>query len=205
MRFILCILLTLASAQSQASQEIKSQGACSPNIIENKGEVKFTCLAKLDAATVNKLNQVLNDVFARGSQSSEVSAKLDEILNFIHHEAPREINETQMKDFLRMVGTGAKGSAEVFLVGSDPESFRFSRAIGDLLTSGGWTITYKQGIVVNGDPSGVLLTPRDIHDKNAILLQQSLEAIGVRTPGQAGDEKQEPAIILRVGPKPLAQ
>jgi hypothetical protein len=194
------ILVTCGYAHSQ-TPSVKSQGACSPNIIENKGEIRFTCQATLDAATLAKLNQVLNEVLSKGNQSSDVSAKLDEILAFIR---PRLLDESQTQSFLNALRTGQKGAIRLLVVASDAETFAFSRQIGGLLIAAGWTVDYETGIIVNGDPSGIVLSVTNQQDPSAFLLQNSLKLVGVAAPGLV-EPKQDVPIILRIGGKPLPQ
>ncbi|MFZ0979147.1 MAG: hypothetical protein WAN23_07050, partial [Candidatus Acidiferrales bacterium] len=141
---------------------------------------------------------------SKGAQSADVSRKLDEILDFIHKAAPRSINDAQKQDFLKAAGTNDKGSVRLLLVGSDLESFAYSRQIGALLTAGGWQIEYRQGTVVNGDPSGIRISVLDAKNPSAVLLQQALKLIGIDAAGTI-EPQQEVPIVLQVGPKPLAQ
>lgn len=201
---VLVFAVLLGSTAYSQTIDSSTQGTCSPDIIENKGEVRFTCQAVLDPTTAKKLNQVLNELLLKGKQSSNISAKLDEILAFIHKQAPRSFTDTQRQNFLNAVGTVDKGAIRIFLVGSDSESFTFSRQVGDMLTAGGWHVEYRQGIVVNADPSGIKMSVINQNVPYGAILQQALKLVGVDAPAVLAPTQDVPT-VLQIGPKPMTQ
>ncbi|HVO81932.1 MAG TPA: hypothetical protein VMT28_14445 [Terriglobales bacterium] len=69
--------------------QVKSQGACSPNIVQNTGQVRFTCSGLVDAKTVSKINDILNELLKRRGDEQKVVSKLDEVLQFVRHQEGR--------------------------------------------------------------------------------------------------------------------
>lgn len=93
---LVAALFTCASAQKQQS-DIKTEGTCSPNIVENKGQVRFTCNGVIDAKTAQKIVAILNELLRKQNDPAAVSAKLDEILAFIHRQAEQSAEEERNK------------------------------------------------------------------------------------------------------------
>ena len=60
----LLLLVVCVSPCCFTNTKCRVAGSVQPNVVENKGEVNFTCQVALDSATVRKLNQVLNEVLS---------------------------------------------------------------------------------------------------------------------------------------------
>jgi hypothetical protein len=69
------------------SVQAKSSGTCSPNIIANRGIVKFTCNAAIDEGTAQKIVSVLNQVLRKEKDSAGMNDKLDQILALLQTQA----------------------------------------------------------------------------------------------------------------------
>jgi len=86
--FLLFLLGSSAYAQQPiAPVEAISSGACSPNIIGNKGEVNISCYGITDSKTATKIVEILNEILRKQSDPERMSSKLDEILTFVRQQS----------------------------------------------------------------------------------------------------------------------
>jgi hypothetical protein len=83
--YVCCLgsLVCLTAGAAQTSTDLKSGGACSPNIVSNSGTITITCQTSADKATVRKLTDLLNQLISKQDNSATISSKLDEILQYI--------------------------------------------------------------------------------------------------------------------------
>lgn len=89
--FLIGLLLLLCSSahaqQTIAPIDAKTSGACSPNIIGNKGEISITCNGITDEKTTTKLIAILNVILRKQSDPKRMESKLDEILAFVRNQS----------------------------------------------------------------------------------------------------------------------
>ena len=86
-RILCCMILAVVSFSHAQETEAITHGPCSANIIQNKGQIQYTCEAQLDAESVRKLNDILNEAMAQAKASQDQTAKLDQILRIIELES----------------------------------------------------------------------------------------------------------------------
>jgi hypothetical protein len=121
--------------------ETTSRGACSPNIVENKGEVDFTCQVKLDSEAAKKLNEILNEAVAQARASQDEDAKLDEILRFIRQQMPRRLTDGQKADLSTCLRK-KPGSFSIGALDGNSESYRYAQDWRDVFLNAGWKIEH---------------------------------------------------------------
>ena len=81
---LLFVLANIAAAQKAPNLQAETSGTCSPVIQGNQGKVEFTCDA-MDAATISKIERLLNAILKNAKDTNATNKKLDEILEYLTH------------------------------------------------------------------------------------------------------------------------
>ena len=105
----ICAAVVLLGAPVCAAQSATavSSGACSPNVIANKGQVIFTCTAPLDNETVKKIGLLLNEVVKKEKTDAQnTNKKLDEIIDLLAGTSQQTLNELTGGDSYPVVTPG---------------------------------------------------------------------------------------------------
>ena len=148
----ICVLLfatgVLWAQQQPATPSIQaeSSGKCSPNILANKGEVRFVCNATMDGATAAKIVTLLNRILQQQSTNEsgdEINKKLDEILGFVRRQAEAHEQRrlpNQQIEAIKQTFRRHPSKILILYIQQNDEAYRLAKQIGDILASSGWTL-----------------------------------------------------------------
>ena len=93
----------------------------------------------------------------------------------------------------------------VTILANDPEATAFGNQLLDALRRAGWDVSERKVLMVLPTPVGLKLRVASFESPpvHTLGLQQSLAAIGLSAPAQAGKETDPDTVNLVVGTRPM--
>jgi hypothetical protein len=174
-----------ACGQKKPSVDAESSGDCSPNILSNQGEVRFTCNTSMDEATAKKIVSLLNQIIKKenskgGAGEAEINHKLDEILDFLRNQS-RHLSQDQKVNLATLLAAAPQDF--YFVSAPDAETTHFGNDILSVLQAAGWNFVMHPPnwgtIEHQGQGLFIQVADENKPPRGAVLLQQAFQQVGV--------------------------
>lgn len=180
MRYLAILLIALnCSAQTLATGNAKTSGACSPAVSGNNNQFTITCQGvpeKLQKQFVDLLNAMARDE----AKSAEIASKLDGciagVTQLVQRETPRHLSLEQQQIIVNAIAPFRGQRIGTVVNNSKRDNQGYLADLKQALVAAHWDV-YEQGLMISGEESvGIVISVRE-EDAQMPAVQAFLRAL----------------------------